>query len=250
LTGHFKLNEPRFYGVDEPELDGLLKRVLKPGDWAIDGGANCGMFTLRMARLVEHTGHILAFEPGENNLALLEENMRAGDAPQVEIIPKPLWSKPEKVRLYMHSDGSKNALSSGNGAMGSAEIEAVTLDAYASKRMYQALKLLKLDIEGCEHEALKGAEHILEHCPYVVVEANLEALPKFGSSIEALCGFMRERKFDTFILHPTDRLPTYVPPGVEIIPYNGALNVMKLNFNLLFTTMPRLVEAWPKAVCG
>lgn len=248
--GHFRVNEPRYYGVDEPELAGLLKRVLHPGDWAIDGGANCGLFTVRMAQLVGPTGRVLAFEPGENNIALLEENLRAADCNNVEVIPKVLWSRSETLRFHMHADGSKNSLAPADGAHGTAEIEATTLDTYVSSELRRKLRLIKLDIEGAEHEALKGAESLLCLCPYVVCEANLEALPKFGSSIEALCDFMCSRNYETFILHPTDRLPTYVPAGVEIIPYNGEFGMMKLNFNLLFTSFAGLKDAWPKAVCG
>jgi FkbM family methyltransferase len=250
IAGHFKTNEPSFYGVDEPEVQGLLKRVLKPGDWAIDGGANCGIFTVAMAQLVGPTGRVLAFEPGENNVGLLEQNVRAAGCQNVEIIQKALWSKSETVRLHMHADGSKNSLAPHSGTHGSADIEAVTLDDYVSMSLLGRLRLLKLDIEGAEMEALKDAERLLTWCPYVVCEANMEALPKFGSNIDLLCNFMRRRDYHAFILHPTDRLPTYVPPGVEIIPYNSTAGCMKLNFNLLFTTFHDLKEAWPKAVCG
>jgi len=260
IAGHFKTNEPSFYGVDEPEVQGLLKRVLKPGDWAIDGGANCGIFTVAMARLVGPTGRVLAFEPGENNVGLLEQNVRAAGCQNVEIIQKALWSKSETVRLHMHVDGSKNSLAPHSGTHGSADIEAVALDDYVSMSLLGRLRLLKLgrlrlrllklDIEGAEMEALKGAGCPLTWYPYVVCEANMEALPKFGSSIDMLCKFMRRRDYHAFILHPTDRLPTYVPPEVEIIPYNSTAGCMKLNFNLLFTTFYGLKEAWPKAVCG
>ena len=150
----------------------------------------------------------------------------------------------------MHTDGSKNALVPHQGTHGVAVMEAIALDAHVISGLRRKLRLLKLDIEGAEHEALKGASALLDFCPYVVCEANCEALPKFGSSIEALCGFMRACAYDVFILHPTDRLPTYVPAGIEIVPYNATYNIMKANFNLLFTTMRGLKDAWPKAVCG
>lgn len=247
IQGHFKQNEPRFYGVDEPELQGLIKRVLRPGDWAIDGGANCGMFTIPMARTVGPTGRVLAFEPGENNIELLKANCRAAGCDNVDIVTMPLWNDHSCVKFYMCEDGSKNSLSNDHGYKAAIELPTTKLDAYVGTNNF---RLIKLDIEGAEEIALTGARLALHDCPYVVAEANSLALPKFGSSIESLCNFMRGRCYDAFILHPTDRLPTYVPPGVEIIPYNSAANAIKLNFNLLFTTFDGLKEAWPKAVCG
>lgn len=51
------------FGRLEPKLQRLLLRLLKPDDVAYDVGANYGIHTLLMARLVGKMGTVCAFEP-------------------------------------------------------------------------------------------------------------------------------------------------------------------------------------------
>src|SRR5689334_10149908 len=41
----------------------LLPRFVKPGDWALDIGANVGSYSKRLAALVQPEGHVIAVEP-------------------------------------------------------------------------------------------------------------------------------------------------------------------------------------------
>ena len=59
----------------EPDIGWLLMRALRPGDFAIDVGANVGFFTLMMAKLVGPEGKVLAVEPGPDNMKKLGSNL-------------------------------------------------------------------------------------------------------------------------------------------------------------------------------
>src|SRR5580700_7501265 len=63
-------------GCPEPEVCNLMVRVSRPGDYVIDGGANIGFFTVLLSKLVGLDGHVLAFEPGQNNFFKLQENVK------------------------------------------------------------------------------------------------------------------------------------------------------------------------------
>ena len=59
------------YGeYSEGEVE-VFRKVLKPGDVAIDIGANIGALTIPMARLVGETGRVYAFEASAANAELL-----------------------------------------------------------------------------------------------------------------------------------------------------------------------------------
>src|SRR5690606_34921798 len=47
----------------EPVVVSIMRRVLRPGDTFIDGGANLGILTLIGSRLVGPSGRVYAFEP-------------------------------------------------------------------------------------------------------------------------------------------------------------------------------------------
>src|SRR4051794_3980438 len=59
------------------EEDGIafVRRVLAPGDTAVDVGAHIGFFTMHMAALVGPAGHVYAFEPFDANADLLERSV-------------------------------------------------------------------------------------------------------------------------------------------------------------------------------
>ena len=64
------------YGeYSEGEVD-VFRKVLRPGDVAIDVGANIGAFTIPMAKLVGEAGHIHAFEASAANVSLLHLNVK------------------------------------------------------------------------------------------------------------------------------------------------------------------------------
>ena len=58
----------RVGGIPEPEVSDLMARAAKPGSFVIDGGANIGFFTVLLSRLVGPDGHVVAIEPGANNI--------------------------------------------------------------------------------------------------------------------------------------------------------------------------------------
>ena len=90
----------------EQEVSHVMMRMLRPGDFAIDVGANVGFFTLLMSKLVGPTGQVLAFEPGDNNLPKLKHNLALNHADNVKLIEQPLWCREEEINFYHNADSS------------------------------------------------------------------------------------------------------------------------------------------------
>jgi len=237
LTDRELLNALRISGCPEPEVSDFMARALRPGDFAIDGGANIGFFSVLMSKLVGPKGHIAAFEPGKNNVFKLQENIILNECDNVDIITRPLWDKEETVELHMCHDGSKNSLAAHVETRGTDSLMAGVLNNYVTDN--ETPRLLKLDIEGAEEKALRGATKFLGECPYVVLELNADALPKFGSSHDQVIGFMREHGYEPFLLHHTGVLPTYLPRNTKVTP-------TRLNWNVLFSTFEMVSAAWPE----
>ena len=227
-------------GCPEPEVCDLMARVAKPGSFVIDGGANVGFFSVLLSKLVGPDGHVLSIEPGANNTYKLKENLKLNDCANVELVEQPLWDKPEIVSLHMCSDGSKNSLAPHKDTHGQASHMAVLLDDYEIEG--RPPTLIKLDIEGVEEHALRGGELFLkgdDQCPYIVVELNIEALPKFNSSPAQVCDYLRTFGYSPFLLHGNGSLPTYIPRQTKVMPN-------RLNWNVLFSTFENVGRAWPE----
>ncbi|MGB6414920.1 MAG: FkbM family methyltransferase [Candidatus Cybelea sp.] len=83
----------------------VASRLLKPGDYAIDIGANIGWYTALFAELVGAAGHVLAVEPEPANAALLKENVRIRHIEQMVTIAEAALGDQEcMVKLGLASD--------------------------------------------------------------------------------------------------------------------------------------------------
>jgi FkbM family methyltransferase len=221
--------------VPEPEVVAAMFRILRPGDSAIDGGANIGFFSLLMSRLVGPEGRVTAVEPGSNNLPKLKANLVLNRAGNVSVLPFVLWNAERGLPFYTHRDSGLNTMAPGeNGPFHSEAAMTTTLFELCA---VHTPRLIKLDIEGSEMRALLS----LDSTTNVIAELNIPALGRMNSSPVDVIAHMRKLGYDVFLLSDTGSFPALVPKGVTITP-------RKENFNVLFSTMDQVAEAWPEAV--
>lgn len=156
------VQETRRLDHDEYSL-GIILPHLDPGDWVVDGGAFIGDHTIAYLKAVGPEGKVYAFEPNPAAYSCLCHN-----CPDAVSFNLGLSDKEEYVDYF----GNNNA---GAGHIGHdlGPIKLVTLDSLNLRRC----DFLKLDIEGCEYEALVGAkETIAQHKPVMWIEVNEGAL--------------------------------------------------------------------------
>lgn len=222
----------------EPETCYVMLRALKLGDVAIDGGANVGFFTLLMSKLVGPTGTVLAFEPGEANLERLRLNLTLNQCQNVRVITCPLSDRSDDVPYFAYQDGGINSLWKREVGDVPTMIPATTID-YEREFVNAVPRLIKLDIEGAELKALRGASYTLyKHRPILITELNETALARAGASVAEIRDMLR--RFDCFGLSTTGHFPTYIPRDVE-------LSITRENTNVMFARMDQVRELWPEA---
>lgn len=132
---------------------------LPAGAVFVDGGAFDGATAKEFARRYPDHGHIYCFEPNEGTSQLAEQELLG--LRDVELVRKGLWDKAETLH-FDNSMGSASKLSDS----GSTTIACVALDDVVKGPVH----LIKLDVEGAEQRALKGAERsIRQHMPDLAV---------------------------------------------------------------------------------
>lgn len=131
-------------------------------DIYIDGGCFDGDSCLDFVNWTERKyKKIIAFEPNSHSRKKCEEIIAKNDIKNIEIIPKGLFSKETTLRFINKESGSR--LSDD----GDIFVDVTSLD-YILKG--DPATFIKLDIEGAELEALKGAkETILKHRPKLAI---------------------------------------------------------------------------------
>jgi FkbM family methyltransferase len=145
-----------------PELTAFDACVaaLRPGDIAIDCGANVGRFTVPMAQA---GAEVYAFEPNPDAYACLVRS--TADFPNVRTFQAALSPEPGPVKLYLHRYAEDDPVhfSVGSSLLGSKRsvsadrhvlVDGIRFTDFLAGLGDRRVRLLKMDIEGAEVEVL------------------------------------------------------------------------------------------------
>src|SRR6266403_2090941 len=130
-----------------------------PGDVVIDGGGCWGATALYFADRVGSTGRVHSFEFDPENIRIFGENLRlnSGLRDRVQVVPFALWD----VSGQQHGITGSGATSSLSASAPPGSLaETRSIDDYV-RAACGKVNYIKLDIEGAELNALRGAESTL-----------------------------------------------------------------------------------------
>ena len=157
------------YGEFSQSETDLFQHFLRPGDFVLDVGANIGCHTLHFAKAVGPTGKVLAFEPQRILFQTLCANMALNSVTNVYCYQVGLADKQGTMQTPPVNYAAGNnfgGLSLGQYPNGEI-VEVIRLDNFK----LPSCRLIKLDVEGMELQALQGASALLEkHKPVLYVE--------------------------------------------------------------------------------
>lgn len=177
----------------EPLLENHREGVYERGGFAprrgeivLDVGANIGEFTLPAARAVGPAGKVYAFEPHPQAVELLRENVRSNGFTNVIVIPKAVHESSGEVRIY--SAPGSNVFDSVKPVFGRSYVApACSLDDVVGSE--PAIDFIKMDIEGGEADALRGARRVLAKRPRIVVEIHSHDVRREVQSLLEQAGY-------------------------------------------------------------
>lgn len=181
-------------GERDPDIMKLLRGHVRAGEVVFDVGANIGTYTLPLAKAVGPTGRVVAFEPNRPTRACLRANVRAAHTPQVVVLAAAAGPTMGKVSLVSPNEnlGEVHVQLDATGA-----IAMTTLDTEAARLRVSEASFIKLDIEGYELEALRGAESLLRYSRRLLVQTELvpSHAARFGYTWETLRDFFTARGY-------------------------------------------------------
>jgi FkbM family methyltransferase len=211
LTVHVKSNfwmnvSPRdyatygiyFFGTYDPSMTSVFSHLVKPGETVWDIGTERGWFTLHLAKLVGQTGRVDSFEAFPPTFKKLQANVELNKLNWVNTNCVGVSNKKSRMWFVPPSNAVTNNISflndcSGVGYLtdefqkGAIEVNTISLDDYYTLQNIQKLSLIKMDIEGAEVSALKGAQNlIVKDKPIIAIEFNRQTALRAGSSVEEL----------------------------------------------------------------
>lgn len=203
-------------GNYEPDEAAFMRRVLRPGDTAIDVGAHIGFFTMQMAAAVGAEGRVYAFEPFDANAELLERSIVENRfADRIVFQRAAVGAVSGTATLTFPREtlntGGAYLLRAGTPPLTGnlrKDVPAVTLDAI--ERM-QPVRLIKMDVEGAEPMVLRGAEQLLAHDrPTILSELHPQQLERASGMSAA--DYLAQIRALGYRAHRLDR----GQPGAEV----------------------------------
>ena len=158
----------------------ILGRLLRPGMTAIDIGANLGVYSLPMSRLVAPHGRIFAYEPTNETCRFLKRSRALNEADVLEILPTALSDGERKGQLALAASSELNTLSGSTEGRREA-VHITSLDLEDAKRGWDAPTFVKIDAEGEEERILSGgAVFFSRHSPLVMFEIRAGSIVNEG----------------------------------------------------------------------
>ena len=137
----------------------LLTTILSAGDVVVDAGANIGIYSEFLARRVGPTGVVNSFEPSPKNFERLQCATRK--LSNVRVCQAGVGERSGRSTLYLSNKlnvDHRTYMTEGDSRSG-VPIDIVALDDYFEPG--QRVDLIKMDIQGYELHALRGANRVL-----------------------------------------------------------------------------------------
>lgn len=138
----------------------ISSHKLKAGEIVIDCGADVGDFTMYASRVVGASGKVIAFEPDPIIYGRLKFNVELNKLNNVILIKKGVWSENTTLKFMSAKDKPRSFLFDEAGE-GIIEIPVVSIDSELKELKIGKVDFIKMDVEGAEIEAVKGAVRIL-----------------------------------------------------------------------------------------
>ncbi len=195
----------RKYGEFSRGESELFAKLIGPGAVIIEVGANIGAHTVELSRLAGPQGAVIAFEPQRMVFQVLCANLALNSCANVYAFQAAIGAAPGSIAVPVLDPNRPNNFG-GLSLLGNNAGERVplrTIDEYA----LQTCHLMKLDLEGMEVEALRGAANTIAATrPVLYVENDRKE---------------RSAELITLLLSWNYRLYSHTPPLFAPDNYNG-----------------------------
>lgn len=193
-------------GTYEPEMTDTIKTILKEDDTFIDVGSNEGFFSVLGSKLCGDKGKVYAIEPQKRLWNVIIMNSLLNNCMNIQVIPFGLGSSDKETYINLYSSlntGASTYSSFYNFTISFKRIRRLLYGRQKSKTIKldnfenvfpTKIKLLKIDIEGFEFEALRGSKRLLLNRAFenILVEFHPEVLSTLGQSEADIHQYLEE----------------------------------------------------------
>jgi len=172
---------------EEPDSN-LVLSLVEPGDVCVDAGANVGYYSMLMA---SRLAHVIAVEPNPEMLSVLKRNLDSCATPTT-LFPYAISNTDGEADFFLPSeyDDGWGSLAAADKGDRSRKITVTTrrLETLLDFRPRLRIKLIKMDVEGVEVQALQSLGSMLQNVENILIECIdiPSRVSAFGSTVEGI----------------------------------------------------------------
>ena len=173
-----------------------IAKLIKSGDEVVEVGGHIGYLTLYFRHLVDDSGTVVVFEPGEGNLKYLEKNIEPFE--NVWVDKRAVSNCVGEAKFFIENfSGQNNSLLSDyavfqknldsagvSGETRPVTVKTTSLDEFV-KTACTSPQFIKIDVEGAEELVVDGMQDILTKVrPVIMIETvdeHLKTLDKISA---------------------------------------------------------------------
>lgn len=144
-------------GSYEYEKRKVFEKLILPGSVVFDIGAHVGFYTLLASELVGNKGKVYAFEPLKRNILYLKKHLTLNKISNVEVFEVAISNVNNQVKFKQENSSSEGHICQ----EGNIYVTVASIDRIIEENNLLPPSYMKIDIEGGEINALKGAQNTL-----------------------------------------------------------------------------------------
>lgn len=195
----------------------FIRDYLRPGDCFVDVGANVGLYSLLARSIVGEAGQVHAFEPAPETANRLQEIIELNKLDNMTLHRLALSERSESVTFNLTSEDCTAHISPNfKSDFYAVNVDAVRLDEYMPD---ENITMMKLDVEGHEPFAIRGATNLLTAGNPAVMQVEMAGYSKeFGVTTTQAISELEEIGYQTMYYEPDSRtlIPTKKPYEIPI----------------------------------
>lgn len=155
----------------EPEVFAALREHLRPGDTFVDAGANIGVFSVFAAGIVGPEGRVVSIEMMPDTAQVLRRHLEMNGCSQARVVENGLSNVAGafvEAAVVEGRFGMASIVVDRGSLARRIRVETTTLDDVLADE--EEVAVLKMDLEGAELSALRGAGSTLQKIRAIVFE--------------------------------------------------------------------------------
>ncbi|HLY70468.1 MAG TPA: FkbM family methyltransferase [Puia sp.] len=133
------------------------------GDFVIDAGGCWGDTALYFANEVGNSGRVFTYEFIPSNLEIMTKNIALNPnlEQRITVIKHPVWETSDRTMFYIDNGPGSRVFMNGDEKY-DGKVESISIDDLVNRLNINKVNFIKMDIEGAEPAALKGAMNVIK----------------------------------------------------------------------------------------